>query len=329
MIRYIDLTKFGRQYDPFYFALESVSLELLDKLNEDICFLWNVHPAVIIGKNQLLENEINLDALETYGVDVFRRPSGGGAVFSDPGCIKYSFISNSMTKDEMYVKSLTLIKDFLETFGIKAEFTGRNDLTVDGYKFSGNAYYQTKLGKALHGTILYDTDMTVLSKVLNPSKEKLQSKGVTSVRSRVTNLKDFVGLDLEDFRGQLHTYLNKNTYLLTSKEEVKVEKYRKPFETKEWIYGNNPPYDMKRKKKYPYGEIEIHLSIKNNKIKDIKFYGDFFSMATNLTILINELKGLKLDESLLDRLNKMDISAFIEGMNSLELYNLIRGEENE
>ena len=86
---------------------------------------------------------------------------------------------------------------------------------------------------------------------------------------------------------------------------------------------------MKRKKKYPYGEIEIHLSIKNNKIKDIKFYGDFFSMATNLTILINELKGLKLDESLLDRLNKMDISAFIEGMNSLELYNLIRGEENE
>ncbi len=327
-MKYIDLTKYGRQYDPFYFALESVSLELLEKFDDDICFLWNVHPAVIIGKNQLLENEINLDALKTFNVDVYRRPSGGGAVFSDPGCIKYSFISNKMTKDEMYIQSLNLIKDFLETFGIKAEFTGRNDLTVNGFKFSGNAYYQTHLGKALHGTILYDTDMTVLSKVLNPSKEKLQSKGVTSVRSRVTNLKAFVGLDLEDFRQRLHTFLNQDTYILTKKDEAKLEKYRKPFETKEWIYGKNPPYDIKRKKKYPYGEIEIHLTVKNNKIKDIKFFGDFFSMA-NLTVLINELKGLSIDEALLEKLNKMEISAFIEGMSSIELYNLIRGEENE
>ncbi len=306
-----------KRIDPFYFALERLMLEKIDDLGEDICFLWDVYPAVIIGKHQLLEKEVNLKALHDSKTAVYRRPSGGGAVFSDYGCIKYSFISKK-PKDEMYKLFLDEIIEFLKPY-IDVSYSGRNDLIFDGYKFSGNAYYQTKMGNVLHGTILYDTDMSILGSVLNPSEEKLKSKGVDSVRSRVTNLKNFIKLDREEFRIEIEKFLNRKTYYLTNQDNQKLDEYLKEFNSDDYIYGKNPSYEVKRRKRFPFGEIEVHLQINKNNIKDIRFYGDFFEKEPleefQKTIIGQNIRNLQI----------INAENYIEGMDNEKMYDLILG----
>ena len=306
-----------KRIDPFYFALEKLMLEKLAEFNDDICFLWDVYPAVIIGKHQLLEKEVNLKALKEKEVNVFRRPSGGGAVFSDYGCLKYSFISKK-SKDEMYQLFLDKIIDFLKPY-LKVSYSGRNDLVYDGNKFSGNAYYQTKLGNVLHGTILFDTDMSILSTVLNPSEEKLKSKGIKSVRSRVINLKEFIGLSRAEFREAMEDYFAENNYYLTELDEKKIAQYLEEFNSEEYIYGKNPAYEVVRRKRYPFGEIEVQLLVKNNIIKDIKIYGDFFEKESLETYQKTIIKQN------IDTLNIKNTGTYIEGMSDNEMKELIRG----
>lgn len=306
-----------KRIDPFYFALEKLMLEKLPVLNEDICFIWDVYPAVIIGKHQLLEKEINVDALKEHDVNVYRRPSGGGAVFSDYGCIKYSFISKR-PKDEVYKVFLDEIIKFLSPY-VNVTYSGRNDLIFNEFKFSGNAYYSTKEGNVLHGTILYDTDMSVLGKVLNPSKEKLKSKGVESVRSRVINLKEFVKLSREEFRLEIEKYFSKNVYLLTEEDKVKLNKYTEEFNDRDYTYGKNPAYEVIRRKRFPYGEIEVQLHISKNIIKDIKIYGDFFEKEP-IEELLKTIKG----QNILN-LQVSNTFKYIEGMKDEEMYDLILG----
>lgn len=306
-----------KRIDPFYFALERLMLEKIDEIGEEICFLWDVFPAVIIGKHQLLEKEVNLKALHESNTAIYRRPSGGGAVFSDFGCIKYSFISKK-PKDEMYKLFLDEIIKFLKPY-IDVSYSGRNDLIFDGYKFSGNAYYQTNKGNVLHGTILYDTDMSILGSVLNPSEEKLKSKGVDSVKSRVTNLINFVKLSRKEFRNEIEKFFDQKTYYLTEDDEKLLNKYIEEFNSDEYIYGKNPPYEVKRSKRFSYGEIEVHLNVSKNIIDDIKFYGDFFEKDPldeyARTIIGQNIRNLKVKNT----------NNYIEGMSDEDMYDLILG----
>lgn len=305
-----------QRIDPFYFALEAYLLEQ----NREAIFIWDVFDSVIIGKNQLLENEVHLDYLNKHQIKVYRRPSGGGAVFNDYNCIKYSFVSKR-PKEEMYYVFLGYIKDFLSQY-IDVDFSGRNDLIYEGMKFSGNAYYQTKDGHVLHGTILYDTDLSILNNVLNPSKLKLKSKGIESVKSRVTNLKPYVKLSREAFREAMDDYFSKfKTTTLTAQELAVVEAKSDDFNSKAYIYGNNPKYAINIKDRFSFGEVDIYLEIKNKTILDIKLYGDFFERES-LELLIQQIKGLTLDT--LTHILDMDASRYIEGMTSHDLYNLIR-----
>lgn len=306
-----------KRIDPFYFALERLMLEKIEEFNDDICFLWDVYPAVIIGKHQLLEKEVNLRALEDSKTRVYRRPSGGGAVFSDYGCIKYSFISKK-PKDEMYKLFLDEIINFLKPY-LDVTYSGRNDLIFDGYKFSGNAYYQTNKGNVLHGTILYDTDMSILGSVLNPSKEKLKSKGVDSVKSRVTNLINFVKLTREEFRNEMEIFFDKKSYYLTDEDKAKVAKYLEEFNSEDYIHGKNPSYEVIRNKRFLFGEVEVHLHISKNIIKDLRIYGDFFEkepMEEYLkTIIGQNIRNLKITNTF----------NYIESMSDQEMYDLIIG----
>lgn len=324
-MKYLRLEPYGTNKDPFYFATEKWVLENLDEIDDDVCFLWNVYGAVIIGKHQVLEAEVNLDYLNQNNIPIYRRPSGGGAVYSDEGCIKYSFISKTKTKDELYKESLIIIKDFLKTLGLDAVFSGRNDLTYQGFKFSGNAYYQTKDGKVLHGTILYDSDLNVLTKVLNPNKEKLASKGVKSVKSRVTNLKEFIHLDEPVFRRKLKEYLDRKTLLLKDYQLDEIREFQQYFSQKDYIYNKQPAYNTLRQKRYEFGVVSIYLAIKDNRIDDISIKGDFFFQKE-----VKELEKLlvkkDLDERLKAYLESIDVSSYIEGLKGDMLYQLLKGE---
>lgn len=324
-MKYLLLEPYGINNDPFYFAVEKWVLENLHEINEDVCFLWNVYGAVIIGKHQVLEAEVNTEYLKSNNIPVYRRPSGGGAVYSDEGCIKYSFISKTKTKEQLYKDSLITIKGFLKTLGLETEFSGRNDLTYKGFKFSGNAYYQTKNGKVLHGTILYETDLNILAKVLNPNKEKLASKGVKSVRSRVTNLKEFIHLDEPIFREKLQQYLNKETLLLSDYQLSKIREYQREFSQKDYIYNKQPVYDILRTKRFEFGMVLVYLTVKSNRIEKVSIKGDFFFQkdVSELEVL---LTNKILDTSLKTYLKTVDVPSYIEGLTDDTLYQLLKGD---
>lgn len=305
-----------QRIDPFYFALEEYLLEK----DEEYIFIWDVFNSVIIGKNQLLYREVHIDYLKENNIKIYRRPSGGGAVYNDYGCIKYSFISKR-PKSEMYNVFLGLIQDFLKDY-INVYFSGRNDLLFDEMKFSGNAYYQTKNGHVLHGTILYDTDLTALKNALNPSKLKLESKGIKSVKSRVTNLKPHIKLSREEFRKALDDYFMRfKTITLTDDDVLEVEKRMDYYNNYKYIYGRNPKYKIELKERFLYGEVIIYLDILNEKIIDIEIYGDFFEKES-LDTLKREITGISKNN--LEKIMDLDPSLYIEGMSNIDLYNLIK-----
>lgn len=273
-MKYVNLSRYGRQIDPFFFALESV---LLEDLKEDLFFIWHVYGAVIIGKNQLLETEVNEAFLKENQIPVFRRLSGGGAVYSDEGCIKYSFLSKRFDKDTIFNQSLTQIKSVFDALKIPVVLSGRNDILHEGKKFSGNAYFHNQYGSCLHGTILYDTDFETLVKSITPSNEKLISKGIESVRQRVTNMKEVVQMDIEDFTDFLVKHLTEGEYILSKVQEDNVFERMKAFCEPNYIKGHNPPYSFKHMKRFSCGSVGVKLDINRGVIRDFILYGDYFT----------------------------------------------------
>lgn len=315
-MKYINLDNYGRREDPFYFALESHLLNLTG----DFSFIWDVYPAVIIGKHQLSQNEVNFDYLKANDIKLFRRPSGGGAVYSDPGCIKYTFIARDKSKDEMYEKYLKVIQSFLKTLGLEARFSGRNDLVINGFKFSGNAYYQTNKGAVLHGTILFDTDLDKMSKVLTPSTNKLKSKGVKSVQSRVINLSELLDISRDEFISLFKKFLNHNEIYLTKEDEKVVYQLEKELRSDNYIFKKDPKYQITRQKRFDWGEIILNYEVKNDIISKIKIYGDFFEKE-DIETLENHLKNQNIKKLEL----KLIASDYIDKMTNQELLKLIKG----
>lgn len=173
----------------FYLALE----DYLAGLNDDnLCFVWQSEPTVIIGRNQVLENEVNLDYCRENSVRVVRRKSGGGCVYSDSGNIMISCIYPRSDTSDVFDRYLSSLTECLCSLGLPAERSGRNDILVDGRKVSGNAFHQLPSRSVVHGTLLYSVDMDALETAIRPPVEKLQRHGVESVRQRVRNLAEYV-----------------------------------------------------------------------------------------------------------------------------------------
>ncbi len=320
-MKYVNLSRYGRQIDPFFFALESV---LLEDLKEDLFFIWHVYGAVIIGKNQLLETEVNEAFLKENNIPVFRRLSGGGAVYSDEGCIKYSFLSKRFDKDTIFKDSLNQIKSVFDSLQIPVVLSGRNDILHDGKKFSGNAYFHNQYGSCLHGTILYDTNFETLVKSITPSNDKLISKGIESVRQRVTNMKDVVNMDIEDFTNYLVNHLTDGEYLLTKEQEDKVLNRMKQFSEPSYIKGNNPPYSFKHIKRFNCGSVGVKLDINRGVIRDFILYGDYFTdQDPNLlkSYFINQPFDIKTVEAIIQQFN---INDYIVGLTNEEFISLFK-----
>lgn len=309
----------------YYLAIEDY---ILNNTNEEVFFIWNIDKSIIIGKNQLLESEVNLNYIKNNNIPIFRRPSGGGAIYADNGCFMFSFITRNINKDEVYKNNLTLIVEALKKIGINVYFSGRNDLMFNNKKFSGNAFYSNKNGSVLHGTFLFDTNLSELVKSITPDNEKLISKGIKSVSERVINLKDYTTFSKMEMIQYLNQEVSKEKVYLTDNEINIIKEIEKKYFDELWIYKNNPPYTYFNKERFGYGKIELYVDVYKNKIKNFSINGDFFEI-NNLFDFCECFKGIEFNkEELLKVLDKVNISDYILNSNNKDLIKMIFKEEN-
>ncbi|HHU79997.1 MAG: lipoate--protein ligase [Bacilli bacterium] len=272
-MKVIDLRKYGQNEISFYLALEEL---IVENFEEDVFFLWDIASSIVIGRHQLINSEVNLAFTKKHNIKIYRRPSGGGAIFADEGCFMYTFVVSEHNYDSIYQKTLPLLMNVLRKLGLDVTFSGRNDLMFNNKKFSGTAILQTPNASVMHGTFLYDTDIAKLVEALTVDQSKILSKGIKSVSERVINLKPYLSLT----KNQLMDYILENIggelIELTDEQYQKTKVLEQKYLSDEWIQGKNPKFTFQNKKYFPFGNFGVYLLIKNNKINEVVFKGDFF-----------------------------------------------------
>lgn len=267
----------SESYNPYYnVALE---YELLKKEKGVSLYLWQNKKTVVIGRNQNIYEQCDLNFLKKEGILPVRRFSGGGAVYQDMGNINYSFFAEKKYFDEE--KFQNIILNAFKKLDIDVEFSGRNDVLFDGKKISGQAYYEEDEKILYHGTILYNVDLDLLSKALTPSKLKLETKGIKSVRSRVVNLKEnFPKLAIEDIKEAFVDEFLEG-YNLKEAEFVRInenspydENLFQKLQSHEWLYGEEPNFNVKLEKHFNFGNVQILLNIESSRVKKVNIYTD-------------------------------------------------------
>lgn len=291
--------------DPRYnLAFEEYCFKHLD-LKEDYVILWINGPAIIVGKNQNTIEEVNQDYVNEKNIRVVRRITGGGAVYHDLGNLNFSIITMATGTERIDFKKYNIpIVKSLEKLGINCELSGRNDITIDGKKFSGIAQSVWKKRVLNHGTLLFDTELDVLSNALRVKQDKIESKGVKSVKSRVTNIKLYMAVDVDiyGFRDLLLKNifemegLEPEEHKLSQEDLNGIEKlFKEKYCTWEWNYGESPKSNYENYKRFEFGSIDIRFNVVNGLISDIKIYGDFFG-TEDVALLQERLSGVKYDK---------------------------------
>ena len=339
MIYYIE----NKSTDPYYnLAFEQVVFDQMD-LNNGYFMLWQNHNAIIVGKYQNTREEINAEFVKENNIDVVRRLSGGGAVYHDLGNLNYTFITDAeQSKGIDFAAFCIPIRDALCSFGVPVEISGRNDMTVEGKKFSGNAQY-VKNGRTMHhGTILYDSDLSVLSRALIPEHPaetqpdrgsprgiSIESKSIKSVPSRVTNIRPYMKNDMPitDFwtvlRAHMCAAFGMQELSISDKEISAAEELKKNVYSQwSWNYGYSPPFTMRVARRIERcGKVEILLNIeRGGAIKEIAFFGDFFgnrdpaelgAILTGHRLEYQKLKSTLKDVEIPEYFHALDIETFL------------------
>ena len=327
-LSYFDLTTTDPSYN---LAMEQYVFDCLPR-DRMYFMLWQNDNAIIVGKYQNTLSEINLEAVERRGIRVVRRLSGGGAVYHDMGNLNFTFITDAASGTALDMKLFCQpVVRTLAALGVHAEVNGRNDITIDGKKFSGNSQYLRQGRVMHHGTIMFNSDLSVVSEALQVDPTKFQTKGVRSVRSRVTNVADHLDrpVSLPEFRQiLLENILRENPgqpYPLTPKDLAAVEKLREErYAAWDWNYGQSPACTVLRRRRVEgCGLVEAYISVDSGLISAIAFRGDFFS-AVEPEELAPRFVGRTPDQAgFAAALEGMDVSRYFAGLQNDQLIEIL------
>ena len=289
----------GSQDPAYNLAFEEYVLQRRHK--GTYLILWQNANTVVIGRNQIAESEIQRTFIDAHHIRVVRRNTGGGAVYHDLGNLNYSFITDAGDVSRLNMARFAgLIIEALSAMGIRAEASGRNDILIDGHKVSGTAQQISGTRILHHGTLLFDSDLDMVSGALRADPEKFRSKSTRSVRSRVGNIRDFLPADRtrpEFWKELKHFFLadgaaqaDLSPEELAAVNELKCRKY----DTWEWNFGEAPQYDLSRKRRWPGGTLEIRVQLERDQVTGIAFFGDFLAPRP-LDEITAALTGLPFD----------------------------------
>lgn len=314
-----------------YFNL-AVEEYLLDNFDADVIMLWRNDNTVVVGKNQNTIEEVNQKYIEEHGIKVVRRLTGGGAVFHDMGNVNYTIIqkyNNSLFSNyDYFTKS---VRDFLQSLGVDASLSGRNDLLIDGRKFSGNAQCVRKGKMMHHGTLMFSSEVKDISGALTPNRKKIESKGVKSVKSHVTNISSHMEdkMTVDEFMKELYDYYlrlsdDAKPYQFTEKDTAEIQRLAdSKYSSWSWNYGESPAYSWTGSRKYDFGLVDVRMNIKDGKIIDIRIYGDFFGIR-NIREMEEVLTGsLHRYDSVAEKLEGIELGEYISGMTKKDLLELL------
>ncbi|SOC16917.1 lipoate-protein ligase A [Ureibacillus xyleni] len=313
-------------------AIEEYVLKNMDIEKDDYLLFYINQPSIIIGKNQNTIEEINTDYVENNGIIVVRRLSGGGAVYHDLNNLNFSFL----TKDDgdsfhNYKKFTQPVVDALKNLGVDAELSGRNDILAEGRKVSGNAQYATRGRMFSHGTLLFKTDIDAVASALKVKKDKIESKGIKSVRSRVGNISEFLKepMSVEQFRMEILKSIfggeeNIQYYELTEDDWEKIHTLSKErYQTWEWNYGKSPRFNIQKTHRFPSGGIDIRLEVNKGIIEEAKIFGDFFGVG-DVEEIEKLLVGVRYDRSEIAKaIEEIDIPHYFGGITKEDFLQLI------
>ena len=296
-------------------------------LGSDILLFYINGPSIIIGRNQNTLEEINYPYVEQHQIIVVRRLSGGGAVYHDKGNLNFSFI-NSNGKEYLhnFKKFTAPVVKVLNEIGVAAELNGRNDIVIEERKVSGNAQYAIGTKLVSHGTLLYNSDLSMVSEALNVKTDKIESKGIKSVRSRVANIGEYLNepMDILTFRERVKEGIlseaNNGEYKLTKEDWEEINKISKDrYQQWDWNFGRSPKFNIQKTQRFPFGQIDARIEVHNGLVDNIKFFGDFLGLR-DVGDVESKLAGVRYDKlHLQEALENVELKDYLGGLNAQEL----------
>ncbi|MCA1030938.1 lipoate--protein ligase [Bacillus timonensis] len=312
-------------------AIEEYALKNLN-IHETYLLFYINEPSIIIGKNQNTVEEINTNYVEEKGIKVVRRLSGGGAVYHDLGNLNFSFITKDDGESFHNFKKFTEpVVEALHKLGVNAELSGRNDILAEGRKISGNAQFSTKGRMFSHGTLLFDSEIEHVVSALNVKKDKIESKGIKSIRSRVANIKEFLDepMTIEQFREMLLRYIFDSvgdipTYELTEEDWSNIHQLSKErYQNWDWNYGKSPKFNLQHSHRFPVGQIDIRLEVNKGVLDNCKIYGDFFGVG-DVSDIEKLLIGTRYEKAEIEKaLDQIDIKHYFGNISKEEFIQLV------
>ncbi|NMA54575.1 MAG: lipoate--protein ligase [Firmicutes bacterium] len=312
-------------------AVEEYVFNELDPAKTYI-LLWQNDPTIVVGRFQNTIEEVNKDFILERGIKVVRRLSGGGAVYHDRGNLNFTFIEpRTLGTDTAFEFFTQPVIAALKGLGLDAAFSSRNDITVDNKKVSGNAQYMTSTRVLHHGTLLVDTDFSILAQALRVKPDKIASKGIKSVRSRVANICDFLDqpITMEQLKQHLlkHIFGNRpvQTYNLSPADKKRIRWLAQhKYSTWDWVWGRSPKYNFQNGKRFDAGRVEVRLDIHRGRIAQAKIYGDFFGHK-NIAEVEQRLGGIRFEpEDIRSTLSSLKLAEFFGPISLDELMTLFQ-----